>query len=262
MKQIKYSIQTYTVRNSLLTYEDFDASMRRLAEMGYTSVQTRPTDFLDGTSLAALLAKYGLSADSAFCPLYEILSSADRISRDAEALGTDVLRTDSIAPADRKTADGYHRAAEHLNACGKLLRGRGLKFMYHFHSFEFVTFGDVRGIDILLSETDPGCVLFQPDVFWLAAAGTEPSVSLEMFAGRAEYMHVKDYVIVPGTGDKLEETFRASAPVGDGNLNWKAILETARRIGITNFVAEDDMGILDPFESARRSILGMKRLGF
>jgi sugar phosphate isomerase/epimerase len=105
-------------------------------------------------------------------------------------------------------------------------------------------------------------VLFQPDVFWLTAAGTEPSSELLKFKGRARYMHLKDYVIVPTELEKIEQTARASAPVGTGNLNLAAILAVAREMGIENFVAEDDMGILDPFESAAMSLVNMKKLGF
>ena len=127
---------------------------------------------------------------------------------------------------------------------------------------EFIKLNDTRGIDILLEETDPDYVMFQPDVFWLTASGCEASVELKKFAGRAEYIHLKDYVIISKNTETLEETARASAPVGTGNLNWTAILKTAADIGIKNFVVEDDMGILDPFESAKESIKNMKKAGF
>ena len=38
--------------------------------------------------------------------------------------------------------------------------------------------------------------------------------------------------------------------------------KTAKDIGIYNFVVEDDMGSLDPFDSAKQSIENMKKLGF
>ena len=104
--------------------------------------------------------------------------------------------------------------------------------------------------------------MFQPDVFWLTAAGTEPSQSLKRFAGRAEYLHLKDYTIVAANTGTLETIRWASAPVGTGNLNWDGILATAKEIGIRNFVVEDDMGILDPFDSAAQSIAAMKSFGF
>lgn len=258
----QFGIQMYTLRNTMDTPENYELTLRRVAEMGYTNVQITPPAFSNAEDTANLLNKYGLAADSAICSVYSIPEKYDQIEKDAKILKTNVLRTDSISVEDRKTADGYKRFAEHLNQCGKELHERGLLFMYHFHSFEFVKLGETRGIDILLNETDPKYVYFQPDVFWLTAAGTEASRSLELFRGRAIYMHLKDYVIVQSDTSVLEETKRASAPVGTGNLDWKHIIETAKNIGIQNFVVEDDMGILDPFDSAKQSIINMKKLGF
>ena len=256
------SLQMYTLRHSMKTREDFVETLRRVDEMGYESVQITPPAFLDVAEMAKLLKDHGLRADSAICTLYDIPNKLDEIERNAALLGTDVLRTDSIRKPDRLDRDGYLRAAEHLEQCGTALRQRGLQFMYHFHSFEFVKIGDTRGIDIVMENTSPEHVLIQPDVFWLTAAGCEPSTELRKFAGRARYMHLKDYVIVPADLEKIEQTQRASAPVGTGNLNLSAILETAREIGIENFVAEDDMGVLDPFDSAAQSLVNMKKLGF
>jgi sugar phosphate isomerase/epimerase len=250
----KISLQMYTLREYMKTPEDFDKTLSRVAEMGYKSVQITPPAFINAPDMAKLLESKGLSADSAICDVYKIPESIEQIARDAEVLKTDVLRTNSIRHEDSTSIEGYKSFAAHLNNCGKLLRAKGLDFMYHFHSFEFVSFGDTRGIDILLNETDPEYVMFQPDVYWLTAAGNEPSRALRMFEGRARYMHCKDYIIVPSSKEKLEETTSASAPVGTGNLEWDEIFKTAKEIGITNFVAEDDMGVLDPFESAAISL--------
>ena len=262
MNKLQFGIQMYTLRNYMKTPEEFENTLKRVSEMGYTNVQITPPPFISVQDMAVLLKKYNLKADSAICTVYAIPSRIDEICAVAKVLETQVVRTDSISNEDRRSIQGYERFAEHLNTCGKLLKEKGLKFMYHFHSFEFVKLGDKRGIDILLENTDPEYVMFQPDVFWLTSAGTEPSYSLKMFEGRAEYVHLKDYVIVPADTAVLEETKRASAPVGTGNLNLEKIFETAKAMGIYNFVVEDDMGVLDPFESARQSIENMKKAGF
>ena len=256
----QYSLQMYTLREFMKTPEALDNTLSRVAEIGYENLQITPPAFTNSTELAKLLKSKGLKADSAICTVYNIPNKIEQIARDAEALETKVLRTDSISAEDRKTEAGYRSFAKHLNICGKMLREKGLDFMYHFHSFEFIDFGGIRGIDVLLNETDPEYVMFQPDVFWLAAAGTEPSRALEMFKGRVRYMHCKDYVITASADPKLEKITNASAPVGTGNLCWSEIFESAKRLGINNFVVEDDMGVLDPFVSAEISLKNLKKL--
>ncbi len=254
------SIQMYTLRESMKTKEQLADTLAKVADMGYNSVQITTPGYITPVDLAKLLSAHGLSADSSLCPLYQIPDKIDDACAAAKALGTDVVRTDSIAAADRFSLEGYHKAAEHLNRCGKLLHERGYKFMYHFHAFEWISLGDTRGMDILLSETDPETVWFQPDVFWLTSAGLEPSAALEKFAGRMQYMHLKDYTVVASGTAVLETTKSASAPVGTGNLCWERILPAAKKLGVTNFVVEDDMGVLDPFESAAISCKNLQAM--
>lgn len=254
------SIQMYTLRESMKSKEQLNDTLSKVAQMGYTSVQITTPGYVTAVELAQMLSSHGLKADSALCPLYQIPDKVDDAVAAAHALGSDVVRTDSIRPEDRFSLDGYHRVAEHLNLCGKLLHERGCKFMYHFHAFEWISLGDVRGMDILLNETDPETVWFQPDVFWLTSAGLEPSSALEKFAGRMQYMHLKDYTVVASGTEVLETTKSASAPVGTGNLCWERILPVAKKLGVTNFVVEDDMGVLDPFDSAAISCKNLHKM--
>lgn len=258
---IRIGIQSYTLRDYMKTPEDYADMLRRVAEIGYDSIQIRPPEFWSSRELAQRMADRGLSADSAFASAYEIPEKLGAIVEQARAFGTDVLRTDSINDVQRRSAEGYRAFAEHLNRCGALLKREGLRLMYHFHSFEYLKLGDETGMDLLLKETDPETVLFQPDVFWLTAAGTEPSKELRRYAGRALYVHLKDYFITPSGDAKLEETVRSSGPVGVGNLNWDGILESCREIGIVNFVAEDDMDLVyAPYESAAISCENLRKM--
>ena len=260
VKDPKITLHMYTLRKSTQELEDFENTLQRVADMGYKSVQISPRPFYTTEQLAERLKYYGLSADSAYCDVYQIPEKIDQIAKDAELLGTDVLRTNSIRKEDRMTKEGYESFAAHMEMCGKLLRERGLDFMYHFHAFEWVDFGGIRGMDILMNQTDPNHVMFQPDMFWLTGAGTEPSRSLAMFEGRMRYIHCKDYIIRKPKDEVLEKFTYASAPVGTGNQHWAEITKSALKLGVENFVVEDDIGLLDPFESAQISFTTLTKL--
>lgn len=252
-------LQMYTLRDYSKTKEEYLETVRRVAEIGYRNLQVRPVPFLTVEEHKALLDKYSIKADSVFLPVGEIESGIERAVAEAKIFGVDVIRTDSIPEKYRSDENGYRTFAKELDRLGEICRDHGLRLIYHFHAFEFVTFGDVRGIDILLSDTSPENVYFMPDVFWLTNAGTEPSVSLRMFAGRAFYMHVKDYAIRKLEG-KIEDVPFHFAPVGDGNLNWEGIVKTANDIGITHFIVEQDMCDGDVFEAIERSYKALHRM--
>ena len=46
--------------------------------------------------------------------------------------------------------------------------------------------------------------------------------------------------------------------IGDGNLNWPAIVEACRYAGVKWYIVERDSGLLDPFDSLQRSIINMR----
>ncbi len=259
MSQI--ALQMYTLRRHMTSLPQLKETLRRTAEIGYRNVQISEPDFITAEALQEELEKNGLAADSVYAPSLEITGMLDEILHRAQVLGTDVVRTDSIPKEWARDEAGFGRYAGVLNEAGRALAAHGLKLYYHFHAFEWINFaGGVRGIDILLRETDPETVGFQPDVFWLAAAGTEPSASLALFRGRAKYMHVKDYAIVQRT-EILESVPRAFAPVGRGNLNWAGILPAARDAGIERFVVEQDQCDGDEFDAVRVSLENLNKLG-
>lgn len=246
------ALQMYTMRNCMADEKQLLETLRRVREIGYRSVQiTRPA-YVTIEALKRMLDEVGLSADSALGHCMKLDEEYDAILHEAEVLGTRVVRLDGIPMELAQTAEGYRTFARILEKGGKAFRAAGYDMYYHFHAFEWTNFGAERGIDILLNETTPEYVGFQPDVFWLTSAGTEPSSSLRLFAGRARYMHVKDYAIKPRTG-ALEDVPNCFAPVGRGNLNWPGIMRTAREIGIDHFVVEQDLCDGDVFECIKTS---------
>lgn len=246
------ALQMYTMRNCMADEKQLLETLRRVREIGYRSVQITCPAYVTIEALKRMLDECGLSADSALGHCMKLDEEYDAILHEAEVLGTRVVRLDGIPMELAQTAEGYRTFARILEKGGKAFRAAGYDMYYHFHAFEWTNFGAERGIDILLNETTPEYVGFQPDVFWLTSAGTEPSSSLRLFAGRARYMHVKDYAIKPRTG-ALEDVPNCFAPVGRGNLNWPGIMKTAREIGIDHFVVEQDLCDGDVFECIKTS---------
>ncbi len=59
-------------------------------------------------------------------------------------------------------------------------------------------------------------------------------------------VHFKDYKIVGGA-DPIEQVCKDFAEVGEGNLNWPAIIEACREVGVEAVIVEQDVCPRDPF---------------
>ena len=254
-------LQMYTVRNHMKDKEELKDTLTKVARIGYQQVQITVPAYITPEETRAMLDDLGLKADSALAHSMKFDEEYESVLHTAKVLGTNVVRLDGIPKDMAQSPEGYKQYAAILNKGGKRFRDAGMDMYYHFHAFEWTNFPQgVRGIDILLSETNPEYVGFQPDVFWLTSAGTEPSQSLKMFKGRAKYIHVKDYAIKPRTG-AMEDVPNCFASVGKGNLNWPGILATAREMGIQQFVVEQDQCDGDVFDCIKESYDNLKKMG-
>lgn len=256
----RIGLQMYTLRDFTATKDGLFDTLAKVSRIGYKNIQTRTPQYMTAKQYKAELDKLSLCADSVFSPYTRLDADFAKNVDEAHVYGIDIVRTDSIPEEQRTSKEGYQRFAEAMNKLGDRYRREGLKLMYHFHSFEFISFGDTRGIDVLLNETEAENLYFMPDVFWLHCAGTEPSSSLYMFKNRAPRVHFKDYAITALEG-RIEGVPCTQVPVGRGNLNWQGILKACSDIGVEQFVVEQDFCVGDAFVCVEQSLKGLNAMG-
>lgn len=252
------SLQMYTLRDFVKTPEEVRNTYRRVAEIGYRYVQPILPAFMTAEEFAAMLRENHLKGDSFSYGGADIAEKMDDLRRISDALETPYLRGGSISMEASYEKESFRRAAADIQRRAEICRKNGLIYLYHFHAYEFVDFGDCTGMEILLREAPD--VQFQPDVHWIAAAGYEPSSALSMFRGRAPYLHMQGYAIHPDPVRK-RSIHDATVPVGQGALNWQGIMRAAGEMGVELYVAEQDDCYVEHFESVRQCFEGLRRLG-
>lgn len=256
----RISLQMYTMRDYMQSPEEIESTFQQLATIGYRNIQPILPGFMSTADFRTLLDAYGLQADSFSYTAPDITEQIDTLCRTAEILGTNIVRTGSISREQAMSREGFQRYAEEINTKGRVLHNHSLVYTYHFHAYEYVNFGDCTGMDILLRETDPDYVHFQPDTHWMAAAGVEPSVGLHAYTGRMEYVHMQGYAIIPDNNSS-EEVPRRIVPVGEGNLNWPGIITAGDALGVRLYVVEQDYCLGDTFDCIRTSFDNLRKLG-
>ena len=255
--------QGYTIRDHLKDRAEIERSMKRIKAIGYDCVQVGGLPISD-QELKAMLDGLGLHCCTSSGNYDAMLAGADGIKdavTGARLFGTNLIAIASMPEPFRDSEDGFKRYAETLNIIAAALGNEGCKLNYHPHSFEFLTFGGGRnGMDVLLGETDPDNVYFMLDTHWLAGAGVNPPDWIRKAGGRMPVVHFKDYAVVSGA-QSLEGISKAYAEVGEGNLNWPAIIEACRDINVQYAVVEQDTCKGDPFDSLSVSYANMVRFG-
>ena len=257
----KISLQMYTMREHTKTLEDLKATVKRLAGIGFDTVQYSVPDSFDAKEVKKILDGNGIANDSVFCPHLKIEDRMKDIISQCEMFETKYVRTDPITAGLTVAASGYKCFAHYLNEVCEEFKKHGIKLLYHFHAFEFKRFGDETGIDIFLKETDPEYIQIIPDTHWIHSGGKIITDFLEKYSDRYDYMHAKDFGIGE-RGPQLEARPIEFAPVGEGNLDWKPIIALCRKNGVKSFAIEqDDCYGRDEFECVKSSYDFLKKMG-
>jgi sugar phosphate isomerase/epimerase len=228
----KIGINTYTLHDMM--NEEPQKTLELIARVGYKWIEV--AGYTEGklygieiTKFGNLIRDLGMELISSHCGLYP--ETADMIADDAAKAGLKYVVLPNISRDRRNTADDFYRIADDLNKSGEIVKKRGLKAGYHNHPFEFTRFGDTTGYDILLNNTDPELVTFQPDLFWIVAAGHNPVDYFEKYPGRFEMFHVKDMEKEPG---------KQSTPIGSGRIDFEPMFAKASVAGMKYFFIEQE----------------------
>jgi sugar phosphate isomerase/epimerase len=252
MPKLPIAAQLYTVRE--LTKDDFAGTVKQIARIGYPAVEL--AGFGNLTSAAdvrSALHDAALQIAAAHVELEDLEANLPCVFDEQTTLGNRCIVCPWMAEARRQDAAGWREATASLARISVECRKQGFKFAYHPHSFEFQKFDGTSAMDIVWQGTDANLVKAELDVYWLKHAGEDPVNYINQLGPRTILIHLKD--MAPG----LEQRF---APVGEGILDFKAILAAALNLGVRwGIVEQDDCYEMPPMEALRRSFENLRRLG-
>jgi sugar phosphate isomerase/epimerase len=241
----------YTVREFTQTAEDFAASMKKLRDIGYEAVQVSAVGPIDKAEIRKILDDHGMVCAATHVGFDDMANDFDRVVADHQTLGC-VFPAIGGMPGEYRNADGFHRFAKDASDVARKFKEHGMTFGYHNHSFELERFGGVPGLQTLMDESDPA-VTFEIDTYWIQHGGGCPATWVRKAAGRIPLLHLKDMCVLDGKP--------AMAEVGEGNLDWPAILAAAKEAGTQWYLIEQDVCQRDPFESLKISFENLKAMG-
>lgn len=246
--------QYFTLREFARTIEDFEETCRKVAEMGYKTVQ------ISGTPLAAaemkpILDKYGLKVVVTHRGYYDFRDHLEEIIDYNKTLGCEICGIGAMPEECRGSSEALSEFIEGINKAGRLLRKEGLFLGYHNHAFEFAKLDGKMTMDRLIEETDPEAVKFIVDTFWLQTGGMDPASYIRKLGNRAMAIHFKD---LKANADNTTEM----AEVGEGNLDWDGIIKACDEAGAVWALVEQDVCKRSPFDSLKMSYDFLKSKGF
>ncbi len=243
----RIALQLYTLRDAMET--DPAGTLRRVAEMGYTWVET--AFFPDGMTSAQagqLLRDAGLNVCSAHVEI-PAGEHRDALLATAEAFDCTHMVWHGWPEDSRyQSLDGIRRIADTYNEAHAFARANGLQFGLHNHWWEFESMPETEegrrvwqdiyqenlpnewgGLPFFLLRPllEPN-IFFEIDTYWTRVAGLDPASVVREFGSRAQLLHIKDGLVLSADGPMVPagqglQDFAAVAEAGAGNTAWMVV---------------------------------------
>lgn len=244
-------LQLYSVRDDIKA--DYEGTIAKVAEMGYTGVETAgygngqfyglsPADFkksIEEVGMEVLSSHTARPlADSVAATNWdEVWAWWDTAIQAHKEAGMKYIVTPWMpTPATLADLQAY---CDYYNQIGEKCNAAGLRFGYHNHDFEFKEIEGQLMYDYMLNNTDPSKVFFQMDVYWVVKGGKDPVDYFNNYPGRFELLHIKDELELGRSGE----------------VDFESIYNNAETAGAKYMIVEVERYTegLTPFESVKES---------
>ncbi|WP_395062263.1 sugar phosphate isomerase/epimerase family protein [Flavobacterium sp.] len=250
----QFGIQLWTLRD--IINANPQKTIAEVGKMGYTQIESfegekgifwgmKPNEFksfLDGE---------GLKLISSHC---DWKTDLQRKAAEVASVGGKYLICPWLGP--QKSIDDFKNYADLFNKAGEVCKKEGIKFAYHNHDYSFKELDGQIPQQLMLDRTDAGLVDFEMDIYWVITAGIDPIEYMTKYKNRFKLCHIKDRL------KNNSEPF-ASCTLGEGVIQYPAILKKAKALGMEYFIYEqekyDDKGVLFDAQQSADYLKKMKK---
>lgn len=246
--------QFFTIRDYCKNLDDFAESLKKVADIGYTSVQISGTCAYEADWLAEQLKANGLHCGITHFNFDRVLHDTEAVIEEHKTFGCKHI---GLGYMPGGGAD-YAKFVETTKLPAKKIYDAGLQFMYHNHAFEYeMKMEDGRPLMYHLSEDfTPEEMCFTLDTYWVKFGGYDVIDEIKRLSGRLPVVHFKDMFIT-------EDGEKRMAWVGGGNtLNFEEIIPAFEAAGTQYaYVEQDNCYGEDPFACLKKSYDYLTSLG-
>lgn len=262
MSKIKCASPTFLFRN--LCHDSFEAISHKLEEIGFEGIELYGMFDL---SPQFIHKACNLEIVCDHIHYQEFVDETEKVLKSRSLLGARYITIDSI-PSDRIPGTSlFPQTLKEIRRVAKACKDFGMQLLYHNHGYDLATKVDgIPMLDLILDNTDPEDLKYQPDLGWLALGGADPAAYLTKYKDRCPIIHLKDYyasspillespfVLGEKRGGKQYNDFEFR-PAGYGIMNFPSLMSLVLACKPEWITTDHDMSYeRDTFEDMRMGL--------
>jgi sugar phosphate isomerase/epimerase len=275
---------------AMMLKENFEAvgpfeTLRQVSEIGYHAVEISQIPMTPENVAQLVRARDELGMDIASLsaslrttpglPGESLENDFDKIVADAKTLGATMLRMGMLPFDAMASLDKVYEFCDSSNEMAARLQEQGIGLYYHNHHIEFAKYDGKYLLDIIADRAP--LMGLEIDVHWVQRGGLDPVTTLRKYSDRVAMVHLKDYRIGEIAPEGFEALAKGDFPgfmaaftgvvqfaeVGEGNLDFRSIIETSQEIGAQYLLVEQDQHYgRTPLECLQTSYDNLVALGY
>ncbi|MGF1656702.1 MAG: sugar phosphate isomerase/epimerase family protein [Verrucomicrobiales bacterium] len=246
MKIEQVAVQLYTLRDHIITAEGLASSLKKIRNIGYQAAQLSAVGPIEESEIVRIAQGEGVTLCATHEPSDLILNQPEQVVERLKKLNikdTAYPYPGGVDFADPRSVD---ELIAKLKNAGQVLKDNGLRLSYHNHGIEFVRMNGKTVLDRIYDEIPADILLAELDTYWVQYGGGDPVAWCQKMPGRMPLLHAKDYTFTT-------ENKPIYCEIGQGNLDFPAIVQAAEASGMEWFIVEQDVCPGDPFDSLKIS---------
>ncbi|WP_271005341.1 sugar phosphate isomerase/epimerase family protein [Listeria seeligeri] len=243
----KIAVQLYSVRKEM--EQDLEGTFKKIHDVGFRFVQLDGMRGNDPAEVLRLLNKYELKVIGMHIKHDRFMNDLEGIVSEAYYFGCKTIFDKYIEEEDQTTA-GYQATKKALIQAAQKLTELGFRIGLHNPEYDFNE--QINGRCVMDFITDPvnGISIYaEPDTYWIRAAGHDEVEFIKRYSGRAPIVHMKDFI----SGFELEDMDHNLVEIGQGEVNFRAIIEWGEASGVEYYCIEQDRSKRNMFETLEAS---------
>ena len=243
--KLKLALQLWTVRE--MAERDLAGTLKQVRAMGCDTIEI----FGDGPAfyedMHTALQASKMQCCSAHVPFAALRDDLPRVIAGLQSIGCKTAIVPAFSKDMRDTMPKALQLANDLNHIGGQLNAAGIAFAYHNEDYDFAPLDEMTLWETLVENTDASFVQLQLDVFTATMMKIDPIKLMREHGRRITSLHLCDMKAC------------RYVPVGQGELDWPALLHAASQTAAQWLIVEHDAPA-NPIEDAAASLNALRTL--
>lgn len=250
----KIIAQMYSLRKAF--EKDFDATLKRVKEIGFDGVQL---DGMRGNSVedvAKAIKKYEIKVYSMHIKHDRFINDVDGIIEECRLFDCDEVYCKYIED-EFQNEPGYRFTKYALDKAFTKLKEANIYLGLHSPEYDFKNLVDNQYVmDYICEEKDGIAICPEPDTYWLSVSEINPCEYITKYPNRIRTIHCKDI----DTSKDLMDMGANIRECGNGDVDFKSVIRWGIKNGVQCFAVEQDQSSKDMFDSMQESYNYMRNL--